>query len=113
MQHFSDDGEAPGIPIQPIAKERLSAWLEDQTDAVAAWVGAVEFKAKGGEICLVPGPGGNLEMVLVGLSEEREGPEPVPVPLLEGWPRFRATCSRPARDPRERSTRRPARGTRR
>ena len=72
MQHFSDDGEAPAIPIQPIAKERVPAWLEDQTDAVAAWVGAVEFKAKGGEICLVPGPGGDLEMVLVGLSDERE-----------------------------------------
>ena len=62
--------EADGvIPLVPLTKERFESWLESQADSLKRWIEATEFKASGGEVCLVADADGGLERVLVGLAE--------------------------------------------
>ena len=54
------------VPITPLTKDELKAWLEAQPKADAAWAAASGFKAEPGTVCLLPGRGGTLKRVLAG-----------------------------------------------
>ena len=59
-----NDDSTPVIPIEP---GRMGDWREGARPEAAAWVGRTGFKAAPGSICLVPGRGGRLAGVLVGI----------------------------------------------
>ncbi|MCO6383639.1 M17 family metallopeptidase [Oceanicola sp. 502str15] len=57
---------ADACPVRAVGPEGLEALPE----AAAAWAQASGFKAGAGEVCLVPGAGGGLGAVLLGLGSE-------------------------------------------
>ncbi|MGH6946426.1 MAG: leucyl aminopeptidase family protein [Kiloniellales bacterium] len=61
------------VPITPLTQIDLKAWLKDQPESRAAWIKALDFKAKPGQSCLLPGVQGALERVLFGVDGE-DGP---------------------------------------
>ena len=65
---FIEKPEKTTIPIVPIEKEVLGAWLKFEPRATRAWVESSGFKANDGEISLMAGPGGRLARVLCGMA---------------------------------------------
>ena len=59
---------AAAVPIEPIEKGRLSAWLGRQSPALKSWLASTGFKAEAGSVSLVPGANGKLARVLVGVE---------------------------------------------
>lgn len=59
------------VTIIPLTKAGLSGWLESQPparkDAIAAWVKAVNFTAEAGATAFLPGEGGAVARLLVGV----------------------------------------------
>jgi len=58
------------VPITPLAKADLGRWLKGRPAAEAAWVKAAGFMAAPGALCLMPGAGGTLDRVLVGIDPD-------------------------------------------
>jgi len=58
------------VPITPLAKSGLERWLKGRPAAEAAWVKAAGFTAAPGALCLMPGAGGTLDRVLVGIDPD-------------------------------------------
>ena len=60
------------VTITPLTKADLSGWLDSQPagekEATAAWVKAVNFTAEAGSTAFLPGEGGAVARVLVGVS---------------------------------------------
>ena len=56
------------IPVIPIESDRMGDWRASALPEAAAWVGRIDFTARPGSICLVPGRGGRLASVLVGVD---------------------------------------------
>ena len=63
---FLASAGAATVPIEPIERNRLAAWLGRQSAALKSWVASTGFKAEAGSISLVPGANGRLARVLVG-----------------------------------------------
>ncbi len=59
-------------PILGLRRAELSRWLKAQRASTKSWVSQVGFKAKPGELLLLPSRDGALERVLLGLSEEHD-----------------------------------------
>ena len=56
------------IPVIPIESDRMGDWRASALPEAAAWVSRTGFTATPGSICLVPGRGGRLASVLVGVD---------------------------------------------
>ncbi len=56
------------VPLTPLTKAGLEAWLATQPASVTAWVTATGFTADAGSMALIPGPDGGLTRVLAGVS---------------------------------------------
>lgn len=65
---FTDKGKKP-IAIFPVITDQLNQWLNDQPRQVQHWVKLSQFKAASGAVCLVPNYEGNLQMVIVGITD--------------------------------------------
>ena len=59
--------DAP-VPIYTTTEAEQGAWLESQSEALRVWVRAADFKAKPGQVLLLPDPHGTLGGVLLGAS---------------------------------------------
>jgi leucyl aminopeptidase len=64
------DATADASPIWPITRKGFAAWKKNQPPATARWAEACEFEAKPGRFLLVPGQGGRLAGVLLGVAAE-------------------------------------------
>lgn len=67
---FSPRAAKTSIPIIPLTKAELAAWLKKQPAATRKWVASAEFKAKALECLLVPGSSGEVASALFGVSEK-------------------------------------------
>jgi leucyl aminopeptidase len=65
---FLARASAATVPIEPIERDRLTAWLRGQSAALKGWVAATGFKAEAGSLSLVPAANGRLARVLVGVE---------------------------------------------
>ncbi|HYC05176.1 MAG TPA: leucyl aminopeptidase family protein [Azospirillaceae bacterium] len=61
--------DADTVTIVPVRKEGLEAWLSQAPAATSSWVRALGFTGEAGATALVPGEGGRLGQVLVGVGE--------------------------------------------
>ena len=62
------------VPITPVTASGVDAWLAAAEKRAAAWVRATGFKAKAGDVALIPDDKGGLSRVLLGVeSAERTG----------------------------------------
>jgi|GEM_PF-3623803 len=68
--HLSPGPSDDATPITPVRADDLQAWLDDQSPELRRWVGDTGFAAEAGSSCLVPGGGGELARVLVGVGAE-------------------------------------------
>ncbi|MCA9719462.1 MAG: leucyl aminopeptidase family protein [Myxococcales bacterium] len=66
---FVDAPTPETIPITPITRAQLEPWLERASQGRRAWVKSVGFKAERGEFCPLPGDGGAMERVLLGVLD--------------------------------------------
>jgi leucyl aminopeptidase len=57
------------IPITPLTKKQLPAWLNEAPDHERNWVRAIGFSADPGKHALVPGNAGRFARVVVGLGD--------------------------------------------
>ena len=64
------DASAPAIPLQPVARDELEAWLESAPTSHRAWAKANGFKARPGKWCALPGTDGAVQAVVFGMQEE-------------------------------------------
>ncbi len=64
------DAAPQAVPLTSIAETELEAWLGRQSKDRQAWVRALGFHAKAGEVCSLPGAGGTVDRVLVGRSAD-------------------------------------------
>ncbi len=72
FDHLIDAPQDAAPEIVALAQEALDGWLADQSPAATAWVRANGFDAKPGARCLVPGPDGRIERVLLGVAPHRD-----------------------------------------
>ena len=63
----SDKGEA--IPITPVTRDGFTAWLVAAAESDRTWLKATGFAAEPGKVGLLPGPGGKLARILVGVAQ--------------------------------------------
>lgn len=56
------------VALTPLTKADLAGWLAAQPAATGAWVKAVNFAGEAGSTAFLPGEGGGLARVLVGVS---------------------------------------------
>ena len=63
-----NERDADSIAIVPIGSERVEEWRTNAAPEASAWVSRTGFTARPGSICLVPGRGGKLAGVLVGVD---------------------------------------------
>ena len=68
MEHFAARANAKTIPIVPLAKGELKGWLSKQNKLVVGWLKAHDFKAKAGQLAIIPGRDGNIARVVFGLG---------------------------------------------
>ena len=59
---------ADTIPIHAVRRSQLKQFLDGQAKSTRAWAESTDYKARPGEVCLVPGRDGSLGRVLVGTS---------------------------------------------
>lgn len=63
------DRAANAIPVTSLRAAHLATWLKSQSAPVQRWVKALDFQAKPGSFCLLPGEDGKIERVLCGLDD--------------------------------------------
>ena len=63
-----NERDADSIAIVPIGSSRIEEWRANAAPEASAWVGRSGFTARPGSTCLVPGRGGKLASVLVGVD---------------------------------------------
>ena len=63
-----NERDTDSIPIVPIGADRLQEWRANAAPEASAWVGSTGFSAYPGSACLVPGRGGKLASVLIGVD---------------------------------------------
>ena len=72
LEHLIAGSDGPSAEITALTADALDGWLGEQTDDVAAWVRANGFTAKPGATCLLPGGGGRIAGVLLGIEFSRD-----------------------------------------
>jgi leucyl aminopeptidase len=92
---FSDSASS-AIPITPLTKERLGAWVEQAGGRERAWVKASGFTAEKGKVLLVPAEDGGLARILAGVDPEEKvwGFAGLPEALPPGTYRIDASLGR-------------------
>jgi leucyl aminopeptidase len=63
------DRAADAVPLTLLAEDRLAAWREAARQEERNWAASIGFAADAGKLALVPGQGGRLARVLVGLGD--------------------------------------------
>jgi len=61
---------AETLPLHLIEQTKLDAWIADQPDRVARWVKSNGFKAKLGQVLVIPGANGAPEAALAGYGDD-------------------------------------------
>ena len=68
LEHLVEQTQA-AIPLVPVGRKGLTAWLNTQNPAWAPWVKMAKFKGEAGGVCVVPDDTGNPATILVGLGD--------------------------------------------
>ncbi len=58
------------VPVTPISTDGLKAWMDKAPKKVAAWAEATGFKAKPGELRLIPDDSGGIARVMIGVDDQ-------------------------------------------
>ncbi len=58
------------VPVTPISTDGLKAWMDKAPKKVAAWAEATGFKAKPGELRLIPDDNGGIARVMIGVDDQ-------------------------------------------
>jgi leucyl aminopeptidase len=66
------DSAASAVPLHLVAADRLAAFKAGQPAETVRWLDATGFKAEAGSMAVVPGPGGRLGAVVLGVREPLE-----------------------------------------
>ncbi|EWY39215.1 cytosol aminopeptidase [Skermanella stibiiresistens SB22] len=72
LTHLRPKAGTDSIPLTPVTKDGLEGWLADQPATIRAWVAGTGFKAEPGKTALLPGDGGTLARVLVGVDADAD-----------------------------------------
>jgi len=74
MKCFAARADAKTVPLFPVTKDTLKAWLKKSRKATADWVSASGYKAAPGKVLLLPGGGKSGGRPLDGALVGVEGP---------------------------------------
>ncbi len=67
------------IALVPQSQSTLDNYLKTQPEFVSNWVRQTNFQAKPDSFCLIPGPQGGIQQVLVGIHEPSDQEESAPI----------------------------------
>jgi len=70
LDYLLDESDDTPIALIPVPSDGFDKWLKKQNKTTRNWVSANEFKASAGSILALPGKKGEIEDVLVGISQE-------------------------------------------
>ena len=86
LEHLISSSPGPAAEIIALAAGELDGWLDGEGEDTAAWVRANGFTAKAGAHCLLPGDGGRIGRVLLGVESSHDpwAYGGLPVALPEG-----------------------------
>ena len=86
LKHLISGSPGPAAEIIALAAGELDGWLDGEGEDTAAWVRANGFTAKAGAHCLLPGDGGRIGRVLLGVESSHDpwAYGGLPVALPEG-----------------------------
>ena len=86
LEHLIVGSPGPSAEIIALGADELDGWLDGQPEDAAAWVRANGFTAKAGAHCLLPGDGGRIARVLLGVEASHDpwAYGGLPVALPEG-----------------------------
>jgi len=70
LDYLLDESDDTPITLIPVPSDGFDKWLKKQNKTTCNWVNANEFKANAGSILALPGKKGEIEEVLVGISQE-------------------------------------------
>ncbi len=71
--HYFDGGDGgASTPLVPVYKDELEAGLAELSEGQRKWLSLNGFKGAAGQVGLVPGEGGALEVVVFGLGKKDE-----------------------------------------
>ncbi|MGH8503542.1 MAG: leucyl aminopeptidase family protein [Gammaproteobacteria bacterium] len=72
LECFTALPERPLIPIIPIRRDVFAAWLARQTEQRRRWLAGAGFDIAGDAPALLPGDGGRLDAVVIGVGAEMD-----------------------------------------
>ena len=64
------DNATGAIPLHLIEASAWDAWIANRPQAERRWAEATGFKAKSGQLCLIPAPDGGVAAALAGMEED-------------------------------------------
>jgi len=62
----------PALPIHALTRSAFAAWVKKRPAAVRAWLESIGFTGERGKVALVPGKGGKLAEVVLGIGARPE-----------------------------------------
>ncbi len=62
----------PALPIHALTRDAFAKWVKKRPAAVRAWLDSTGFTGERGKVALVPGKGGKLAEVVLGIGERPE-----------------------------------------
>src|SRR3989338_2858881 len=65
---IAENTKQKAIPIHPVLATQLEKWISSQSKHMQQWVKSSQFIGDSGTFCLIPDHDGNLQSVLLGLS---------------------------------------------
>lgn len=71
-EYLINQTDKPSTEIIALEAEGLDHWLDEQPEETSAWVRANGFTAKPAAHCLIPGDGGHIAQVLIGIGSDRD-----------------------------------------
>ena len=69
LRALSQSTPPDATALWPVSRDRLESWLADQPNTRAAWVRNAAFKAKPGEVLLIPDSDGAVVGAVIGVPE--------------------------------------------
>ena len=69
LTHLAENADG-ALPIVPLRKSDLDAWLAGQPAAAGRWLRQTGFDAQPGSVCTLPGEDGGVRRILLGIGDE-------------------------------------------
>lgn len=69
---FLQSTDQKSVPIHPVSAKNFQIWLSAKDNVFQQWIRSTHFEATPGSFCVVPGEGGHIQCVLLGVEDSED-----------------------------------------